>query len=145
VSETYIDVRMPDLDSFGHVNHAVFLTYLEHARFEALKRAGFSWSVLEREGWAIFVVRLEIDYLAEARREDRLLIRTWADSFRRTSMVLEQEILRADTYTPVARARVHAVWIGPGRKPMRVPEQVRERLMEAGATQIDPFSSEEPE
>lgn len=143
MSETHIDVRMPDLDSFGHVNHAVFLTYLEHARFEALQRAGFSWSVLESEGWAIFVVRLEIDYLAEARREDRLLIRTWADSFRRTSMVLEQEILRADTCLPVARARVHAVWIGPGRKPMRVPERVRARLMQAVANPIDPLSTEE--
>ena len=37
IAETVIDVRRPELDSFGHVNHAVFLTYLEHARFEAMK------------------------------------------------------------------------------------------------------------
>ncbi len=36
VAETAIDVRSPGLDSFGHVNHAVFLTYLEHARFKAM-------------------------------------------------------------------------------------------------------------
>ena len=129
VSETRIGVRTSELDSFGHVNHAVYLTYFEHARFEALTRAGFSWSVLEERGWAIFVVRVEVDYLAEAKREDRLLIRTWAESFRRTSMVLAQEMVRDDgSATVVSRARVTAVWIGPDRKPVRVPDEVRRGL-----------------
>ena len=129
VSETRIGVRTSELDSFGHVNHAVYLNYFEHARFEALKRAGFPWETLDERGWAIFVVRVEVDYLAETHREDQLLLRTWADSFRRTSMVLAQDMLRDDgSGTVVARARVTAVWIGPDRKPMRVPPDVREGL-----------------
>ena len=63
VSETRIGVRTSELDSFGHVNHAVYLNYFEHARFEALKRAGFPWDLLGERGWAIFVVRIEVDYL----------------------------------------------------------------------------------
>jgi YbgC/YbaW family acyl-CoA thioester hydrolase len=129
VSQTRILVRTSELDSFGHVNHAIYLNYFEHARFEALKDAGFAWSELARRGWAIFVVRIEIDYLAETRGEDELLIRTWADSFRRTSMVLAQEMLRDDgSGTVLARARVTAVWIGPDRKPMRVPAEVQRGL-----------------
>jgi len=129
VAETTIGVRTSELDSFGHVNHAVYLNYFEHARFEALKEAGFTWSVLEEREWAIFVVRLEIDYLAETKRDDELLIRTWADSFRRTSMVLVQEMVRADARDEaVAQARVTAVWIGPGRRPIRVPDEVRAGL-----------------
>lgn len=134
VAETVIAVRTSELDSFGHVNHAVYLNYFEHARFEALAQAGFSWGVLAEREWAIFVVRIEVDYLAEAKREDELLIRTWADSFRRTSMLLAQEMVRADDLEKVvSRARVTAVWIGPDRKPMRVPEDVR-----AGLTGSDP-------
>jgi YbgC/YbaW family acyl-CoA thioester hydrolase len=125
---------MSELDSFGHVNHAVFLSYFEHARFRALDEAGFSWSVLDEKGWAIFVVRVEVDYISEARREDRLLVRTWADSFRRTSMVLVQNIVREDDHSDmVARARVTAVWIGLNRKPIRVPEEVRYGLTHARA------------
>lgn len=132
VAEVEIEVRTSELDSFGHVNHAVFLNYFEHARFEALKEAGFSWSVLAERQWAIFVVRIEVDYLSEAKREDVLLVRTWADGFRRTSMVLAQEMVRADDpEVVVARARVTAVWIGPNRKPMRVPEEVREGLTQS--------------
>ena len=126
VAHIRIAVRTAELDSFGHVNHAVFLNYLEHARFAALKEAGFSWDVLDGQGWAIFVVRIEVDYLSEARREDELVVRTWAEGFRRTSMVLRQEIVRADEEeVVVARARVTAVWIGPNRKPIRVPDGVR--------------------
>lgn len=133
VAETVITVRSPELDSFGHVNHAVFLNYLEHARYLALEEAGFVWSSLDDDGQQIFVVRIEIDYLSEATRGDDLLIRTWADSFRRTTMVLAQEIVRADDHeTVVARARVTAVWIGTNGRPTRVPEHVREGL-ESGA------------
>jgi len=129
VAQTVITVRTPELDSFGHVNHAVFLHYLEHARYLALEEAGFAWSSLDEEGWQIFVVRIEVDYLAEATRGHQLLIRTWAESFRRTTMVLGQEIVRADDpETVVARARVTAVWIGPDGGPMRVPEHVRAGL-----------------
>lgn len=134
VAETRIAVRTSELDSFGHVNHAVYLNYYEHARFGALKEAGFSWDVLDARGWAIFVVRIEVDYLAELKREDEVVIRTHADDFRRTSMVLAQEMIRLGDGTPnrpdvvASRARVTAVWIGPGKKPIRVPEEVRAGL-----------------
>ena len=130
IFETAIEVRMPDLDSFGHVNHAVFLTYLEHARFNALRDAGFSWTVLAERNWQIFVVNLEIDYVSEATRQERLVVHTWADAFRRTSMILAQEIVQADDPTVVVtRSRVTAVWMGPNRRPMRVPEDVQAGLL----------------
>ncbi|HUP51377.1 MAG TPA: thioesterase family protein [Longimicrobiales bacterium] len=133
VAETPITVRSPEIDSFGHVNHAVFLHYLEHARYEALEAAGFSWPVLAERGWRIFVVRIEVDYVAEAKRGDRLLVRTWAEGFRRTTMVLAQEIVRADDpNTTLTRARVTAVWMGPDRRPLRVPEDVRAGLTTGG-------------
>ena len=134
VAETPITVRSPEIDSFGHVNHAVFLHYLEHARYEALEAAGFSWPVLTERDWRIFVVRIEVDYVSEAKRGDRLLVRTWAEGFRRTMMVLAQEIVRADDPTvTLTRARVTAVWMGPDRRPMRVPEEVRAGLTAGGA------------
>jgi len=130
VAKTVIDVRSSELDSFGHVNHAVFLTYLEHARFEAMQQAGFSWDVLDERGWTIFVVRCEVDYVSEAKRGDRLIVRTWMDSFRRTSMKFAQEIVRSDDPTVlVTRSLVTAVWIGTNRRPMRVPDTVRSGLL----------------
>ena len=126
VSETLITVRSPELDSFGHVNHATFLNYLEHARYEALEAAGFPWPTLDKHGWQIFVVRIEVDYIREVSRGDRLLVRTWSDGFRRTVMNLSQTIVRgSDPETLITRASVTTAWIGPDHRPMRVPAEVR--------------------
>ena len=119
------------MDSFGHVNHAVHLNYFEQARFEALASCGFTYDVLAQRGWAIHVVRIEVDYLSEVLLGDRLRIRTWAGEFRRTSMVMLQEARRdpregESEPTTVARAHVVAVWIGENTRPIRVPPEVRE-------------------
>lgn len=133
-----IEARAYELDSFGHVNHSVHLNYFEQARFEALAKCGFTYDVLAQRGWAIHVVRIEVDYLSEVLLGDRLRIRTWAGEFRRTSIDMLQEARRdpregeADS-TPVARARVVAVWIGENGRPIRVPDEVRDGFGELKA------------
>lgn len=128
VSESVIEVRSHELDSFGHVNHAVFLNYLEHGRFNALKDAGFPYEQLVARGWGVYVVRLEIDYVREARLGERLRVRTWAHAFRRSSMVLAQEIHLSDEDVLLTRALVTAVFVGEDRRPIRVPQLVRTAL-----------------
>ncbi len=129
VTETEIEVRSYELDSFGHVNHAVFLNYLEHGRFDLLRAVGIPPESLPERGLGVYVVRLEIDYVKEARVGNRLLVRSRAEEFRRTTMVLVQEIvLASEPDTVLARARVTAVWVGPDRRPTRVPVEVRTGL-----------------
>ena len=68
------------------------------------------------------LLRIEVDYVSEVLLGDRLRIRTWMEGFRRTSMIFLQEARRnprggeADS-TPVARARVVAVWVGGDGRP----------------------------
>lgn len=124
--ETEVEVRSYELDSFGHANHTVLLNYLEHARFKALEEGGFTYETLAERGWGVYVVRVEMDYLEEARLGDRLLVRTGAEEPRRSSMVLVQEVVRRDDPDAVvARGRVTAVWVGENGRPIRVPEEVR--------------------
>ena len=129
VSASLVEVRSYELDSFGHANHAVFLNYLEYGRFEALRAVGFPYQDIVARGWGIYVVRIEVDYLKEARLGQRLLVRTWAAGYKRSSMTLLQQITpESDPSSEVARARVTAVWVGPDRRPMRVPPEVRRAL-----------------
>jgi YbgC/YbaW family acyl-CoA thioester hydrolase len=127
VAETTVDVRSYELDSFAHVNHAVFLNYLEYARFDTLRQGGFPYQEIIARGWGVYVVRIEIDYLKEARLGDTLRIRTWAHAQKRSSLVLAQVIVRHDDPdVVVARALVTAVWVDNARRPMRVPAEVTE-------------------
>jgi YbgC/YbaW family acyl-CoA thioester hydrolase len=135
VAETEIEARAYELDSFGHINHAVYLNYFEQARFEVLARAGFTYDELFRRGWAIHVIRVEVDYHREVLLGDRLRIRTWIEEFGRVTMTLRQAARREPRTgeaqgeteeTLVAEARVEAAWIGDNGRPMRVPSEVLE-------------------
>ncbi len=123
------EARSYEMDSFGHLNHAVYLNHFEFARFGAFAAAGFPAERLLAEGTGIHVVRIEVDYKAEVRMGQRLRITTRPLHARNTSMTLEQ--VAADPAHPerhFARALVTLVWIGPGRRPTRIPREVREAL-----------------
>ena len=129
VAETTVEVRSYELDAFDHVNHSVFLNYLEYARYEALREGGFPYEEMIGRGWGGYVVRLEIDYVSQARLGDRLRIRTWAQSRRRSSLVIAQHITReGEPEVEVARAVVTAVWVDSAGRPMRVPAEVKAAL-----------------
>src|ERR1700761_9441889 len=64
VFERPVDVRWRDTDALGHVNHVVFLTYLEEGRDAFYTRAIGSEP-------SYVVVHIELDLRAEVRYEDR--------------------------------------------------------------------------
>ena len=126
-----VTVRSCELDGLGHVNHAVYLNYLELARYDALESGGFPPAALAREGWSIVVVRAELEYLRPCFQGDVLRIRTRVEEFRRSSMVVGQTVHRLESGTATARAlraRVTAVWIGKEGRPVRIPPSARRAL-----------------
>ena len=65
-TETVVALRWRDMDAFGHVNHVVYLTYLEEARDAAIARI-----LRETPGEGGYVVaRVAIDYRRELRLAD---------------------------------------------------------------------------
>lgn len=61
-----ITVRYGDLDPQGHVNNAVYLTYLESARLGYYEKSGI-WVPNSGVTTGMVVARVEIDYLATIR------------------------------------------------------------------------------
>ena len=68
--EKEIEVRWRDLDVYGHVNHVVYLTYLEEARDEWLGRALGD----PDEIWNYVVARVAIDYRREISLADDVVV-----------------------------------------------------------------------
>jgi acyl-CoA thioester hydrolase len=68
--EKEIEIRWRDLDAFGHVNHIVFLTYLEEVRDEWLGRVLADPALV----WGYVVARVEIDYRRELTLEDDVIV-----------------------------------------------------------------------
>ncbi len=119
--------RSYELDSFAHVNHAVYLNYFEHARFAALTDGGFPPTRLAERGEGVHVVRIEVDFRRELRLGEEVEIRTRAVDAGASSMTIGQRMVAPDDREVLyAEARVVVVWVGPDGRPMRVPQDVRD-------------------
>jgi acyl-CoA thioester hydrolase len=66
VHEKRLEIRWSDVDAFGHVNNAVYATYLEECRDEWLD-CGLAD---DEAAWDFVVARLAIDFRRELRLED---------------------------------------------------------------------------
>ncbi len=85
--EIKIQVRYRDLDTYGHVNNAVYLTYFEMAR------VGAFLDLLKRKSDIRFVIaHASIDFIRPATLAQELIVCTWVSKIGTTSFVLEYEI-----------------------------------------------------
>lgn len=100
--EHELDVRFRDCDPMGHVNNAVYVTYLEVARF-AWWRQVFGPTGLADHGF--IVARVEVDYRKPALPGERLLVRLRVEKLGRTSFTVIYEILNTRTREVVAEGR----------------------------------------
>ncbi len=66
--EVPIHIRWRDVDSYGHVNNAVYLTYLEEARDR--------WAETTLPGTDFVIVRIAIDYRRELSLADEDVVVT---------------------------------------------------------------------
>jgi acyl-CoA thioester hydrolase len=93
VHEKEIEIRWRDLDVYGHVNHVVFLTYLEEARDEWLGRALGDPAKI----WDYVVARVAIDYKRELSLEDDIVVATCRlESIGRSSLRTHEEVVTRD-------------------------------------------------
>jgi len=127
VFEHSVDVRWRDVDALDHVNHAVFLTYLEEGR-DAF------YSQLLGGDPSYVVVRLEVDLRAEVRYPDRrVLVRIEAERLGTTSLTTRETITTLSGEL-AAEARVVTVrWDSALRKPAPFTGAERARLEEPAA------------
>jgi acyl-CoA thioester hydrolase len=124
--EHEVEVRFRDCDPMGHVNNAVFLTYLEMARF-AWWRHTFGPDGLKDHGFII--ARVEIDYRKPAYPGDRLTIRMRVDAIGRSSFTVAYEITQTRTRELIAEARsVQVAYDYSTAKSVPISETLRARL-----------------
>jgi acyl-CoA thioester hydrolase len=123
--ERVVDVRWRDIDALEHVNHAVFLTYLEEAR------DAFYAQMIGSEPIYV-VVRLEVNLRAEVRYPDRrVTVRVEVVQLGTTSLTTRETILTPSGEV-AADARVVTVrWDADSHKPVPFTEAERARLTEA--------------
>jgi acyl-CoA thioester hydrolase len=124
-----IEVRFRDCDPMGHVNNAVYLTYLEQARFAHWRALwGFTLEALPEGAPGVILARAEVDYRAQAHYGDTLEVRIGLVAIGRTSFTYEYEVVDAAGGLVAAARTVQVMYDYRTARPVPVPVEIRARL-----------------
>jgi len=120
--EYQITVRGYELDSYGHVNHAVYLNYMEQARWEIIREAGLLDQLI-REEKKLVVIKAEVRYINEIKLFDKVIIHTKVKK-EAPYLVFYQKLFNQNGNTRVARAVIKAILLDEQKKPLDIPDEM---------------------
>lgn len=124
-----LDVRFRDCDPMGHVNNAVYLTYLEQARFACWRAAwGLSAEQPVPTAPGVILARAEIDYRLPAKYGDVLEVRIDLERIGRTSFTYTYEIVDQNGRLVATARSVQVIYDYSIGKPVPIPDDVRAKL-----------------
>ena len=129
---TTLAVRDYELDSQGIVNNANYLHYLELARHDFCKSAGYSFAQMASDGLDPVVRRAELDYLQPLRMADEMEL-TLTMERKGAKFLFRQEIRRQSDGAQVLRAVITIVCLENGRlsRGDRLAEAFKDYLTDA--------------
>ncbi len=89
IHSTPIELRFSDLDAYGHVNSALYFTYLETAR---VKLFHDFFREVSNQGIFTVVARAECDFKIPILLHDELIVTLWVAKTGRSSFDLEYRL-----------------------------------------------------
>jgi len=124
-----IRVRYADTDQMGVVYYANYFVWLEIARTEFLRSLGLDyWSIEQEKQLALPVIEAYCKYKSPARYDEIILIETKVSQVKNSSLRFDYRLINKDGGTLLAEAYTSHVFIDSQRKPVRIPEKIREVL-----------------
>jgi len=121
--EMEVPVRFRDLDPMGHVNNAVYATYLEQARVEYVRDV-VGEPVMET---GVVVADLELDYERPIELGGTVTVAVGAGELGRTSIPLSYEV-RSEGEVAATASTTMVTFDREAREPRPIPEGWRERI-----------------
>lgn len=120
-----VPVRYQDVDALGHVNNAIYATYLEEARVQYLPDVLGDTGAIEA-----VLANLEIDYRRPVTLEDEFVtVEIEAVDVGTKSVTFEYEVYASGDLAAEA-STVQVAYDGAAAESVELPEAWRERLRE---------------
>lgn len=116
------EVRGYELDSYGHVNNAVYINYTEQARWKLLKDKGIIESLSDKD-LLLVVTETNIRYMRELKLFDEIEIETTI-KIEAPYLTFYHEIVNISANTKSAKAIVKTLLIDQDRIPQDIPTEL---------------------
>jgi acyl-CoA thioester hydrolase len=125
---TTVRVNYSETDQMGVVYHARHLVWLDIARTEHLRQAGYSYRDLEAEGIRLVVTDLRVRYLRPARYDDVVRVRCRVSEAGSRRIVFAYELELAENGTRIGEAETTLICLDRNRRLARLPPKVLQAL-----------------
>jgi acyl-CoA thioester hydrolase len=115
-------VRTYECDSYGHVNNAVYVNYLEYGRMQFLNGINFDYKEMIKAGYFIYITHIDIHYRASAFLMDKLFIDVEPVETGAIKGTLHQ-VIRKEDGTVCVDADVTWATVNTQGRPSRLPKE----------------------
>lgn len=126
IAETTFHVRYAETDQMGIVHHSAYLVWFEEGRSAWSRQAGRTYADFERAGYALAVSEVGARYLAPARYDEKVMVRTRITQVRSRLIRFEYEVLNAGSGQVLVTGFTTHICLDPDGKPTRIPEEWRQ-------------------
>ena len=119
-----LPVQFRDIDRMGHVNHAVYLQYMETARVELARRLGM---IRDVSNSSFIVAMAHCEYKKPIREEKQVTVTCWVSRIREHSWDLDYTVRTGQTIFSIGRT-TQVGYNYQTRSTVRVSDKVRRAL-----------------
>ncbi len=124
-----IQVRFRDLDAYGHVNNAVYPSYLEVARVDLIHDM-FVRDMAKNIQYLL--TSIQLDYLQPILLDDKVLVHCKFDEVGKVRFKVKYKVHNGEGKVFAKGCSKHALFDGNKKKPMRLPEEWKAEVTKSG-------------
>lgn len=89
-------IREAHLDTFGHVNNAVYLSLYEEARWQLVTENGYDLKYVQKSKKGPVILEVNVKFMRELKLREQITITTELVKYEKLVGVLKQQVLKAD-------------------------------------------------
>ena len=115
-----IQVRFADLDAYGHVNNAMYLSYLELARVELIRDL-FIQDM--QKNIQYLLIHVDLEYIQPIKLSDKVYVQCWWKEVGKVKFKAAYSVHDGNEKIFAKGATTHALYDGNTKRPVRLPKE----------------------
>ena len=131
--ETRLRVRYAETDKMGVVYYANYFIWMEIGRTDYCKSIGFNYRDMENDDANMAVVDASCRYIAPARYDDEILVRTFVERLSRRLISFVYAISEESTGRLLAEGKTVHIPVSKNGKTCSIPERYYALMLKASA------------
>ena len=120
-------MRWRDLDALGHVNNAVYFTYLEETRFHYLRELGVIPS--DPSGIGMILAEASCQFKSPLRLGERVTVWMRVSELRNSSFIFEYRVEEEGGRLAATARSVQVCYDYKNQRPISIPDEWREAII----------------